>query len=124
MNWQEERLIHKKPTGFKLEKDDVFGKFDVNHKRIDNGRLVANGYAEIDPKYFPQEKYDLLVSKLPHICPIWKDKIPWKSLTVVCSNDEVNEVLYWLSYVHGGEVSRMKKLPNGKVAIRSDYQCW
>jgi hypothetical protein len=124
MHWKEERQIHIKPPGFKLEKDDVFGKFDDNHKRIDNGLLVAQGYADVDAEYFPQEKYDELRANLPDICPVWNDKLPDKSVTIICSSEQSDEAMYWLSYVHGGGFSMMIKLSGDRVAIRSNYQCW
>ena len=62
---------------------------------------------------------------LPSVCPIWKDKLPYKSVTIVCEPSIEEEVIYWLEYVHGGgSVSRRKKLDNGKIALRSNYQCW
>jgi hypothetical protein len=88
-----------------LTQDDVWGEFDdFSQKKISNGMIVARS---------------------GEICPIFKDKVPFKSVTVVCNKNQVPEVQYWLEYVHGGNsVSMMKQLNNGKVAIRSDYQCW
>lgn len=103
MTKKESRSIWKKPPHFKLEKDDVWPLFDDKDKKITEGRIVASS----------GEK-----------CPIWKDKVPYKSVTAVCTKDELNEVLYWLSYVHGGEHSKMCPLPDNKIAIRSDYQAW
>ena len=58
-------------------------------------------------------------------CPIFKDFIDWKSVTVICDENLENEVSYWLAYVHGGgNISKVIQLPNKKIAMRSDYQCW
>ena len=88
-----------------MTKDDVFGKYDMDkHIMVDKGMIVANS---------------------KETCPIFKDEVPYKSVTVVCDNEQEGEVENWLSYVHGGDcVSQRKELPNNKVALRSDYQCW
>lgn len=124
MNREEERRIHKKPSGFKLEKDDVWGEYDDNHKQISKGKIVARGYPDVDEKYFTQKQYDELTAVLPDICPVWNDKLPYKSVTAICSSDEADEVIHWLAYVHGGEPAMVIKLSGDRVAIRSHYQCW
>lgn len=98
----------KSPKGKEAEnltKDDVFGVYDFkNNKMIDNGMVVA------------RSKED---------CPIFKDILPYKSMTVVCQNEQQEDVVYWLEYVHGSNcVSKVKKLDESNIAIRSDYQCW
>lgn len=86
-------------TPVKLTKEDVWGKYNGND--------------------------GMVVSKTGEICSIFHDKVAHKSVTVVCDADQVDEVSYWLEYVHGGgSISKIKKLENNKVAIRSDYQCW
>lgn len=101
-------------------------------------QLIDSGIEEmeIDCHYDPQfkiQKWDvwgkksdgykgMRVARTEEICPIWKDKLPYKSVTVVCKKEDVNEVIYWLSYVHGGPYSKMKDLKNGNIAIRSRYQ--
>ena len=106
------------PTGEesgKLTKEDVWGRFDENYKMIDNGMVVARGL----PSGYESE------SDLPTICPIWNEKLPYKSVTVVTDQALVDDVIYWLEYVHGGgSVSKMKKINGDKVAIRSNYMCW
>lgn len=96
-----------KPTGAKpmdLVMEDVWGKYDDHHTRITPGMIVA---------------------KTKDICPIFKDKVPYKSVTVVGPIEREMEIIYWLEYVHGADcVMETKKLPNDKIAIRSDYQCW
>lgn len=102
----EERETHGKPEDFKLYKDDVWGAFDV-----DTMTKVADG---------------LVVANSEELCPIFGDIVPYKSATVLFDpkTHPEHEVIYWLSYVHGGDYSRYKELEDGKIAIRSDYQCW
>jgi len=88
----------------KLTKEDVFGKFDSNYNRISNGMIVARS---------------------GDTCPIFKDKVPYKSETVICTIDQYPEVIYWLDYVNGGNsVSKEKQLNDDLIALRSDYKCW
>ena len=95
------------PVGEKpaeLTQDDVWGKFD---------------------EYYERQSWGMLVARAGDICPIFKDKLPSKSATVVGSIKQEAKITYWLEYVHGaGSLSKTKKLPGGKIAIRSDYQCW
>lgn len=66
-----------------------------------------------------------LVGYSEKVCPIWGDTIPYKSATFVCDEKDEARVTYWIEYVHGGNsIVRRKLLPDGKVALRSDYQCW
>lgn len=102
---EEERRIHKKPNHFKLEKDDVWGAWDGT-KKIKKGLIVAH----TDQR-----------------CPIFGDAVPYKSVTIVFDPEKYpyDEVTYWLSYVHGGGcIDKEIVLDDGKIAIRSDYQCW
>lgn len=86
-----------------LTQEDVWGKFE-NHTKVSDGMIVARS----DDK-----------------CPYFGDVVPYKSVTVVCDMKDFNQVTYWLEYVHGGDcVTYTKELPKGKIAIRSDYQCW
>jgi hypothetical protein len=67
----------------------------------------------------------MIVAKSETICPIFKDKVPYKSVTVVCTREQEFDVCYWLEYVHGGNsIAKRKILPDNKVGIRSDYMCW
>ncbi|MEK6829770.1 MAG: hypothetical protein AABY15_06640 [Nanoarchaeota archaeon] len=109
--------------------DDVWGKCtdptQGSMKRLTNGMLVARGlpYEDGTPEAKKiQENSDDV--PLPMVCPVWKDRLPYKSVTVICDEKDLGAVLQWLSYVHGGEHSNEKRLPEGKIAIRSDYQCW
>lgn len=101
----------------KLTQEDVWGKIEMEDefipkmpiKWIHPGRLVATSGDD----------------GLPTVCPIWKDKLPYKSVTVICDKQEEGDCEYWLEHVHGGgSVSKRKELPKGKVALRSDYQAW
>ena len=101
-------IIVKEPTVPKAQeytKEDVFGTYNQKtFEKISNGMVVASS---------------------GQTCPIFKDKVPYKSVTVICPKDKVEQVIYWLEYVHGGDsVSKRKDLPDGKVALRSDYRCW
>ena len=97
--------IHKKPEGFTLGKEDVWGEFhEITYEKLSDGMIVA---------------------RTDEICPIFGDKVPFKSVTVVCDKEQYDEVEYWLMYVHGGGcVQAERDLPDGRIAIRSDYQCW
>jgi len=86
-----------------LTKDDVWGKFTPDHKRLTAGMIIA---------------------KSDDICPVFKDKVPYKSVTVLCEQDQIEDVMYWLEYVHGGGCVQRAKGHKGKIAIRSDYMCW
>lgn len=87
-----------------ITKEDVWGKVNENFEKIDNGMIIARYNAK---------------------CPVFKDIIPYKSVTVVCKPEEENEVIYWLEYVQGMDcISRRAELENGDIALRADYQCW
>ena len=91
------------PEAKNIQKEDVFGKW-VDHVRVHRGMVVSDS----------EER-----------CPIFKDVVPYKSVTVVCPKEFSEEVAYWLEYVHGGDsISQVKDLPDGKIALRSDYMCW
>jgi len=105
----------------KLTQEDVWGKYEESHwkggipnttwipgRRKSKGMIVASsvkGYSDV--------------------CPVWHDKIPYKSVTIICDKQQEGDCEYWLEYVHGGgSVTRRKELSKGKVALRSDYQAW
>jgi hypothetical protein len=100
--------IHFDPD-FKLQKSDVFGTFDPETRtQTSKGMVVAQGHPDH-----------------PVACPVFGDIVPWKSVTVICKLEEEGEVTHWLSYVHGGDtVSNRQEFTDGRVALRSDYQCW
>ena len=107
-----------------ITKDDVWGTFDPDtFKRLTKGMLVAHGIPSF--KTLEEHVEHFKLSMLPDICPVWRDKLPYKSVTVICDSDQQDEVEGQLMYVHGSDCIQMVKgLPNGKVAIRSDYMCW
>lgn len=111
----------------RLTMDDVWGVYNLDTStRESKGMLVARGYGKAEPAHgFTQEQKDRLVAELPELCPVWGDVLPYKSVTVICPADQEEQVSYWLEYVHGGNsISDRKELPEGKVALRSDYCCW
>ena len=111
----------------KLSKDDVWGKVDpLTHQLQSKGLIVARGLPQADGKYLTEQQREELISRTyPVKCPVWGDELPYKSVTVICSADNVSEVSYWLEYVHGGgSIQNILDLPDGKVALRSDYMCW
>ena len=97
-----------KPTTNTLEKDDIFNK--------DSKYIIAcadyGGYNNNKARSIKK-------------CPIFNTYIYNKSLTLKCKESELDSVIYWCEYVHGGGcISKIKNLKNGYVAIRSDYMCW
>ena len=57
-------------------------------------------------------------------CPIWGDKLDYKDATHV-----VPDHLYWhaiesITGVQGGMPTRIEQLPDGRWAMRSEYQAW
>ena len=63
-------------------------------------------------------------------CPIFKDKIGYKSFTIIVEKRLQDQAEYWCGYFHGANsISNTMDLDNTKngkvyVAIRSDYQAW
>lgn len=110
---------------------DVFGE-TTDHTdprpftRITNGMLVARGlpYDEGSPEALKiQNNSD--DKPIPMVCPILGDKLPYKSVSVVCKVEDYNAVEYWLEYVHGGGcVERVVDLKDGMMLVRSNYMCW
>lgn len=87
------------------------------------GLIVARGL----PDSMSKKDKDAIVKSTGHPtkCPIWKDTLGYKSLTVVFDEEHYTAVTYWLSYIHGGDnIAGEKTLPDGKMAVRSDYMCW
>lgn len=83
----------------------------------------ATGIAVENPTWVWEE--DFAVARSGDRCPIWGDRLPYKSATVVVPALLLNEAVFSLEYVHGtGCVSRHQLLPDGTMALRSDYQCW
>ena len=114
----------------RLTQEDVWGELDHETLKLKTkGMIVARGLppADKDDRYAfsVEQRLALIAQTYPTICPVWGDELPYKSVTVVCANDQVEEVSYWLEYVHGGgSVSDIRDLDGGRVALRSDYRCW
>ena len=89
----------------KLKKEDVWGKWSDNSRiKISDGMIVAS-YNDT--------------------CPIFGDVAPYKSVTVVCEEKQLDEVIYWMEYVYGADcVEKKKNLKDGKFALRANYMCW
>jgi len=114
-----------------LYMDDVWGKLsdlsEEGFSRITNGMIIARGlpYKEGSPEaiHIQNNSKD---KPIPLTCPILKDKLPYKSVSVVCDYSDYNGVVYWLEYVHGGGCiqEEYRTSEDGRVFIRSDYQCW
>jgi hypothetical protein len=113
------------PEAKEITQADVWGAHDENFNRLSLGMLVARGYPQPDGEYTTQEEYDKATAELPAICPIWFDHLPYKSVTVICPTEQEDEVSYWLEFVHGANcIEKVRRLENGKSAIRSNYMCW
>lgn len=98
-------------TEKELTKDDVWGIFDIDKMEYETtGMMVGSSSVALESM---------------NVCPIWGDTLKYKSATFVCEREQELDVIEWLEYVHGGGcISRRKVLPDGKIALRSDYQCW
>ena len=67
----------------------------------------------------------MIVARFNETCPIFHDKVPYKSVTVVCKNGQQAAVEYWLNYVLCCNcISKVKSIGNGQIALRADYKCW
>jgi hypothetical protein len=70
------------------------------------------------------------------VCPVWGDRLQWKSVTVIVPADEEGDATLCLACAHGGGHDALEYLPTGtklrdgtvitvdSVAIRSSYQAW
>jgi len=111
------------PEPMSLTKEDVWGE----KGRPPLAPHVPNGWPERPSLKNPRGR--IVQNSIPrdedHVCPIWGDILGPKDVTVVCHEDEADEVEYWLEHVHGGGcVVDYRDLPDGMVAMRSEYQCW
>ena len=107
----------------KLTQEDVWGKWsEAPMKKLSDGMIVAQGYPMSKKEY---DNHPRKEDFRPRICPVWKDVVPYKSVTVICQKEQQQEVEAWLIYVHGGNcIEKSKELDGGRVAIRSNYMCW
>ena len=101
------QTIRTKKSNFRperLTKSDVFGQH-----RVANGRLVAR-------------EGGMVVAKASETCPVFKDVVPEKAVTVVGREDDLDEVLYWLEYVKGKDCVTMTHHQDGWIALRAEHQ--
>ena len=104
------------PEAKDVTMEDVLGRWSEDHQKIHDGMVVADHNLGGFDKKWCQSKA---------LCPIFKDFVGYKSLTVVCDASIREEVAYWLEYVHGGDsIQMVRELEDGRVAFRSDYQAW
>lgn len=63
-----------------------------------------------------------------HFAPEEVDGRPmrqWKSFEFAVTDVQLNDAVYWCGFYHGGEsIVATKKLPSGRVAVYSEYQCF
>jgi len=104
----------------KIQSEDVFGK---ENEESDHGMVVAIGYPPIGT-WFSKEEYNKLIKEVPDVCPVWGDHMQWRSVTVICKEEDEVDVQCLLAMTHGGGINRYKKLTDGRIALRSDYQAW
>lgn len=115
-----------------LDKD---GKVTAELPSIENLKVVKSGPDGEEPQKLkfedvwgtPGKDRGMIVTRTDEKCPHFGDIVPYKSVTVVCKKEQVDDVVYFLEYNHGHEsVSAIKDIEGdlGLVAIRSDYQCW
>jgi len=117
-----------------LRKEDVWGYSYMDSERklhkAHNGLVVAEYDPEIDPEfdkdmlqYLPEVAQEC--GKLPGVCPIWGDRLGYKSSTLVAPADDpmlLEAVEFWISYVMGGSATKKSFQDDGTVAFRADYQ--
>ena len=90
-----------------LTQKDVWGKWSDDRKLLSRGMIVAQGVPSgisVDEKKKIQDKI-----KVPDWCPVWHDLLGDKSVTVICTKEQEDEVRYWLEYVQGGGSVSMRK---------------
>jgi hypothetical protein len=78
-----------------------------------------------NPKWAVEAPYLVAFGNGTNVCPIWGDKLPYKSITIVVDAADQDDAESCCAYVHGGDcVEKTRVLPDGRVAIRSNYMCW
>lgn len=93
----------------------------------DNLLLVTPRATSREPDWATKAPFRVAFGKgdSPTLCPVWGDVLPYKSITVIVDKADLASASDACEYVHGGgSVRKTRNLPDGKVAIRSDYQCW
>ncbi len=107
-------------------------KYERTEKALEAVRAVLNAREESDMT--PRERWEAdmcWVFKAPHVvgnceqvCPVWGDKLPYKSVTVTVSLEDEEAAAYCLESAHGGQWTRRKVHSDGTVSLRSNYVCW
>ena len=94
-----------KPNELDLNVKSVFGTYCMDERKfIDQGLVVARHESK---------------------CPVWGDVVPFKSATLICSEEQYDSVVFWCEYVQGADsISRERTLDDGRIALRADYMCW
>ena len=87
-----------------LTEEDVWGVFNKDRtRRISNGMIIA---------------------REDEICPIWSDKVEWRSDTILCRKEHLEDVLYWTDFMNGADnVIKQTDVGENHVAIRTMYMC-
>lgn len=89
----------------KITKEDVWGLYNT-----ETFEIISDG---------------MIVSRSDAICSVFNDKVPYKSVTIVCDKALYTDVAYWIEYVQGANaISNTLELQDNKIAIRADYMCW
>lgn len=102
-----ETLQRKKKANFrpsKLSRRDVFGA----HKFKD-GKLVGR-------------QGGMVASREGEECPVFKDTVPEKALTIVGPLDLFDEIEYWLEYIKGKDCITRHHVQDGYIALRAEHQ--
>jgi hypothetical protein len=102
---------------FTMNADDYLLKVEERHAKMKLKLIDVWGNSDTGNN-------GMIVARSEQKCPVFKDIVPYKSVTVICDRVDYTEVCYWLSRVHGGGASKTLDMGNDKLAIRSDYQCW
>lgn len=109
-----------------LTKEDVWGRFDGQTQQlVEKGMIVARGLPSVGDFLTQARKDDIIARTYPTLCPVWNEELPYKSVTVICEQIQVPQVIDWLYYVQGPDcIEKKKTLEDGKYAIRANYMCW
>lgn len=109
-----------------LTKEDVWGEWTPDHTtKLRDGMVVAIGRIGRDGRTDNGLSIAELEERYSDTCPVWGDKLPWKSATIIGPEAQADDIAYWCEYVKGGGcISRCKRLPDGKIAFRCDYMAW
>ena len=116
-----EKTLERNHKSFKIQLKDVYGEFSSDFSELINPGMIAA--RQIDPHINSGLK-EQLDKCYKTICPVWHDKLQYKSKTIICKPEEEDEVIYWITYVEGGLPTERKVLDNGRIALRADYQAW